>query len=145
MSFQFSLDAVLQVRGIIEEQEERMLQNILQEIVQTCKTLAQIEARIAESDAARCSGFFTPVIGQKIQAAYGELEELKQNRKDFQEKLRKLEELRDRQLIVYSKARQNREVLADMCEDQRRAYELDMEHIGQKVLDDIYISRRGRN
>ena len=145
MGFQFSLDAVLQVRGIIEEQEERMLQNILQEIARTRETLAQIEARIAESDAARCAGFFTPVIGQKIQAIYGELEELKQNRKDLQEKLRKLGELRERQLLVYAKARQNREVLADMCEEQRQAHESEMAHIGQKVLDDIEISRRGRN
>jgi flagellar export protein FliJ len=145
MGFQFSLDSVLQVRGILEEQEERMLQNILQEIAKTRETLAQIEARIAESNAARCGGFFKPVFGHKIHAAYGELQELKQNRKDFQEKLRKLEELRDRQLIVYAKARQDREVLADMCEARRRAYELDMTHIEQKVSDDIFISRRGRN
>jgi flagellar FliJ protein len=122
-----------------------MLQNILQEIAQASETLAQIEARIAESDAARCAGFFKPVIGHNVHAVYGELQELKQNRTDFQEKLRKLEELRDRQLIVYAKARQDREVLADMCEERRRAYELDMTHIEQKVSDDIFISRRGRN
>jgi flagellar FliJ protein len=145
MGFQFSLNTVLQVRGILEEQEERMLQNILQEIAQTSEALAQIEARIAESDAARCAGFLKPVIGHKIHAAYGELQELKQNRKDFQEKLRKLEELRDRQLIVYAKARQDREVLSDMREERRREYELDMTHIEQKVSDDIFISRRGRN
>jgi flagellar FliJ protein len=145
MGFQFSLDTVLHVRGILEEQEERMLQSILQEIAQTREALAQIEARIAESDAARCTGFFKPVIGQKIHAAYGELQELKQNRSGLQEKMKKLEELRERQLAVYSKARQDREVLADMCEERRRAYELDMTHIEQKVSDDIFISRRGRN
>jgi flagellar FliJ protein len=145
MGFQFSLDAVLQVRGILEEQEERMLQRILQEIAQTREALAQIEAKIAESDAARCGGIFKPVIGHKIHAAYGELEELKQNRQEHQEKIRKLEELRERQLLVYAKARQNREVLTDMCEDKRRAYESDMAHVEQKAMDDVFISRRVRS
>lgn len=144
MGFQFSLDTVLRVRGILEEQEERVLQNILQEIAHTREVLAQTETRITESDAARCTGFFKPVIGHKIHAAYGEMQELKQSRNDLQEKLKKLGELRDRQLIVYSKARQDREVLADMCDEQRQAYELDMIHIEQKVSDDIFISRRGR-
>jgi flagellar export protein FliJ len=145
MSFQFSLDTVLQVRGILEEQEERMLQKILQEIAQTREALAQIEAGIAESDAALCNGFFKPVIGHKIHAAYGEMQELKQNRQEHQEKIRNLEELRDRQLIVYAKARQNREVLADICEEKRKEYESDMAHVEQKVMDDVFISRRVRS
>jgi flagellar export protein FliJ len=145
MGFHFSLNAVLRVRGIVEEREERILQTILHEIAQTRETIAHIEARIAESNAALCAGFLKPVIGHKIHAVYGELEELKQSRKNCQEKLRKLEELRDKQLLVYSKARQDREVLADMCEKKRKAYESDIAHIGQKILDDIFISRRGRN
>jgi len=64
MGFQFSLDTVLQVRGILEEQEERMLQNILREIAQTREALAQIETSITESDAALCTGFFKTVIGR---------------------------------------------------------------------------------
>jgi flagellar export protein FliJ len=145
MSFQFSLDTVLQVRGILEEQEERMLQKILQEIARTREALAQIEAGIAESDAARCNGFFTPVVGHNIHAAYGEMQELKQKRQEHQEKIISLEDLRDRQLIVYAKARQNREVLADICEEKRKVYESDMAHVEQKVMDDVFISRRVRN
>ena len=38
MSFQFSLAAVLKVRGILEEKEERMLQQILFELAQTRDT-----------------------------------------------------------------------------------------------------------
>jgi flagellar export protein FliJ len=145
MGFQFSLDAVLQVRGILEEQEERMLQKILQGILRAREALAQTEARITELDATLCANCFKPFIGHDIHAAYGELKELKQNRNNLQDKIKKLEQLRDQQLIVYSKARQNREVLDAMCEEKRKAYELDMNHIEQKSLDDIFISRRGRN
>jgi flagellar export protein FliJ len=145
MGFQFSLDAVLQVREIVEEQEERILQKILHGIVRAREALAQTEARITESDAVRSANCFKPVVGYNIHAAYGELKELKQNRKNFEEKIGKLEELRDKQLIAYSEARQNREVLSTMCEKKRKAYELDMTHIEQKALDDIFISRRKRN
>jgi flagellar FliJ protein len=145
MGFQFSLNAVLRVRGILEEQEERMLQKILHGILRAREALAQIEARVSELDATRCANCFKPVIGHDIHAAYGELKELKQKRNNIQDKLKKLEELRDKQLIVYSKARQNREVLDAMCEEKRKAYELDMNHIEQKSLDDIFVSRRERN
>lgn len=145
MGFRFSLESVLQVRGILEEQEERMLQKILHEIVRTREILAQIDARITKIDVARSGNCFKSSVGHTIHAAYGELKELKQSRENFQDKIRKLEELRDKQLIIYSKARQNREVLSGMCEEKRKAYELDMTHIEQKSLDDIFISRRGRN
>ena len=145
MSFQFSLESVLQVRGIREEQEERMLQKILHETVRARETLVQIEARITELDAARHGNCFKSSVGHTIHAAYGELKELEQNKKDFQDKITKLEELRDKQLIVYSEARQNREVLSAMCEKKHKAYELNMTHIELKALDDIFISRRKHN
>jgi flagellar biosynthesis chaperone FliJ len=73
------------------------------------------------------------------------MQELKQKRQEHQEKIISLEDLRDRQLIVYAKARQNREVLADICEEKRKVYESDMAHVEQKVMDDVFISRRVRS
>jgi flagellar FliJ protein len=145
MGFQFSLATVLQVRGILEEQEERMLQKILFEIVQTREALANIEDAIAGSDASRRENIFKPFIGRTVHAAYGEVKELKENRKRLEEKLEKLEELRDKQLKIYEKARQNREMLTDMREEKRSAYDSDIARLEQKALDDIFISRRGRN
>jgi flagellar FliJ protein len=145
MGFQFSLDTVLRVRGIAEEQEERVLQKILHAIVLAREVLAESEARIVALDTALCANCFKSIIGQDIHTAYGELYELKQSIMNIQDKINKLEKLRDKQLIVYSKARQNREVLSTMCEEKRKVYELDMTHIEQKTLDDIFISRRKRN
>jgi len=53
MGFQYSLATVLRVRGIVEEQEERMLQKILFEITQTLEAIARIDADLAELDASR--------------------------------------------------------------------------------------------
>jgi len=145
MAFQFSLNTVLRVRGILEEREERMLQQILLQISQTVENLARTDAEIAGSDSARRADVFKPFIGRNLHASYGEVKELKQSRKDLEEQVRKLEELRARQVIIYEAARRNREMLTDMREEKRSAYDSDMARLDQKVLDDNYIARRGRN
>jgi len=144
MAFQFSLATVLRVRGILEEREERLLQKILFEISQTLETLARTDAEIAGSDAARRSDVFKPSIGRHLHASYGEVKELKQSRKDIETQIEKLEQLRDRQLVIYEGARRNREMLSDMREEKQTAYESDMARREQKTLDDNYIARRGR-
>jgi flagellar FliJ protein len=145
MGFQFSLATVLRVRGILEEQEERMLQRILFEIGQTREALASTGSALEAADAARREDVFKPIIGRTLHASYGEIEELKQNKKDLEEKIGKLEQLRDQQLKIYEKARRNREMLTDMREEKRSAYDSEVARLEQKTLDDVFISRRGRN
>lgn len=145
MGFQFSLATVLRVRAILEEQEERMLQRILFEIAQTREALAATESAYEAANAARRDEVFKPVIGLTLHASYGEIEALKQNKKDLQEKIGKLEVLRDQQLKIYEKAHRNREMITDMREEKRSEYDTEIAHIEQKTLDDVFISRRGRN
>ena len=145
MAFQFSLDTVLRVRGIVEEREERILQKILFEISQSLETLTRTDVEIAESDASRRADVFKSNIGHHLHASYGAVRALKQNRKDLEGQIAKLEQLRERQLIVYAAARRNREMITDMREEKRGAYDSDMARREQKTLDDNYIARRGRN
>jgi flagellar FliJ protein len=145
MGFNFSLATVLRVRGILEEQEERMLQKILFEITQTREELARTEAAIAGSDASRRENVFKPLIGRHVHEFYGEVKELKQNKKDLEEKIEKLDQLRAKQVKIYEQARRNREMLTDMREEKRSAYESDIARLEQKTLDDVFISRRNRN
>jgi flagellar FliJ protein len=144
MAFQFPLGTVLRFRSILEEREERMLQQILYEISQTKDFLALTDADIAQSDSARSANVFKPFIGRNIHASYGEVKEFKQSRENLVGQLEKLEQLRDRQLAVYAGARRNREMLTNMREEKRGVYESDMARREQRVLDDNYIARRGR-
>ena len=144
MAFQFSLAAVLKVRGILEDKEERMLQQILFELAQTRDTIARIDAAIAELDAARSVDVFKASLGRTIHASYGEINGLKQTRKDLEAHIEKMEQLRDRQIVVYETARRNREMLTGMHKEQRIAYESDLARTEQKTIDDNYIARRGR-
>jgi flagellar FliJ protein len=143
MGFQFSLETVLRVRGIVEEREERMLQQITFEISQTKERLAQIDAEITGLDAARRADVLKPSIGHNIHASYGELKALKQSREDQRAKVEKLEQLRKRQVAVYEAAHRNREMLTDMHDEKRNAYESDMARREQKTIDDNFIARRG--
>ena len=144
MAYQFPLDAVLRIRGIVEEQEERMLQKILFEITQTLESIELVDAELVGSNASRRADVFKAFIGHNVQASYEKVMELKQRRKDLQEKLGKLEQLRDRQLVVYRGARQNREMLTNICAEKRDAYELDMARREQRTLDDNHMARRER-
>jgi flagellar export protein FliJ len=145
MAFEFSLATVLRVRGIIEEREEGILQKILFDIAKIFDDLERTDAALAETDASRHADILKPCIGLQVHASYGELKQLKQHRKDLEGEIQKLEEARDGQLIVYEAARRNREMLTDMREKKRTAYDADANKREQKALDDNYIARRGRH
>jgi len=144
MAFHFPLAAVLRVRAIVEEREERMLQRILFEIAKTLELVARTDGVIAGSDASRRSDVLKPFLGSNFHASYGEVEELKLSRRDLEGKLDKLVQLRDKQLAVYRTARMNREMIADMRDEKRSVYESEMARLEQKAIDDNYISRKGR-
>ena len=144
MAFQFALATVLRVRGIIEEREEGKLQKILFDISKVFDELERADAQLAETDASRQADVLKPYIGLQVHASYGEVKELKQRRKDLAAKIQVLEEVRDKQLLVYDAARRDREMLTDMREKKRTAYDSDVSKREQKILDDNYIARRGR-
>jgi len=144
MAFQFPLATVLRVRGIVEEREERLLQQIMIEISQAQEVLARTNVQIVESDALRLADILKPSIGHQLHSSYGVVHQLKQSRKDLEEQLQKLEQLRGKQLMVYEAARRGREMLTDMRQEQRGEYDSDMARREQKTLDDNHIARRGR-
>lgn len=144
MAFKFPLATVLRVRGIIEEREESILQKILFDISQICDRLERTDAQIAEADAARLADIFKPYFGRDLHASYGEVKDLKQRRQDLEAQILKLEQARDVQLLVYEAARRDREMLTDMRQKKRVAYDAEMSRNEQKTLDDNHNARRGR-
>lgn len=144
MAFRFSLGSVLRVRGIVEEREERMLQSIQFELARAQESLARTQAELEGSAASRQAEIFKPFLGHNLHASYGEVKQLKESREALEERIKKLEQLRDRQLVVYQQARRDREMLTDMREEKRSVYESDLARDQQKTLDDNYIARRGR-
>ena len=144
MSFVFSLASVLRVREVLEEQEERLLQKIQFEIAQTLEAIERIDGEIAGSNSLRRTDINKPVFGLDIQASYNQIQFYKQHKRELQARAEKLYELRDKQFLVYQTAHRNREMLTDLREEKRSAYDANLEKSEQKTLDDNYIGRHGR-
>ena len=145
MAFQFSLATVLRVRKIVEEREEGILQKILFDISTIFDQLERNDAEIMESDASRHTDISQSCIGLQVHDSYGKVRQLKERRKELERQIEKLEQARDEQLIVYDAARRDREMLTDMREKKRTAYDSDMSKREQSTMDDNYIARRGRS
>jgi flagellar biosynthesis chaperone FliJ len=144
MAFNFSLATVLRVRTIVEEREERLLQQILQQLAATRQEIDEADSAIARCNGYRVSAVFQNSIGVQVHASYGELAQLKLHRNALEEQLRKLDQLRDVQIKAYNTARRNREMLTDMREEKREIYDADVAVRDQKALDDNFIARMGR-
>jgi len=142
MAYQFSLATVLRVRLIREEREERMLMEILRNISQTMVTIAQIERGITQLQSSKTKSLSNAVSGHDLQALYADVDALKQNKRELEEQLEQLEQLRDKQIAVYRSARREREMLTSMHQHQRAEYAVELLRREQAMLDDLYGSRR---
>jgi flagellar export protein FliJ len=56
-------------------------------------------------------------------------------------RLQKLETQRVKQLAIYQNAHRDRQVLSELRDQQRKAYELEQRRQEQKTLDDLFLAR----
>lgn len=145
MAFKFSLATVLQVKQIREEREELMLQQIQFEITQAKNVLEQVTTALERSNLNRRSVVYRQQEGKDLHGSYGELAALKQNRSEVEAHIEKLNELRSRQLKIVQTARNDREMLTDMRDEQHDIYRAGVTKREQKALDDNFGARRIRN
>jgi flagellar export protein FliJ len=145
MAFRFALAAVLKFRESIEQQEYLALERIQQEIAQTQLRLLKCDERIAAATKRRDAELARGVASVYLQAAYDEVLALQKQRDALQAKLQALEVKRQEQIRSYEAARQKREVLDELRTRQLDAYRREQATRQQKMLDDIFLSRRKRS
>ena len=141
MAFRFTLDAVLRFRESVEHSEEATLLLIVQQIIAAERELQQVDA-----EQVRIRGQRERDLALKLPAAHlREIAErelgLKVAADGLRLRLRQLEAQRLAQLAVYQTARQDREVLSELRERQRHAYQLNQKRQEQKTLDDLFLAR----
>ena len=144
MSYSFPLSSVLWLRGVVEEREERLLQNIQREIASTAEQLNAAATEIAGAEAGRGKETATQCSAIHLHLWYEHLEVLRQRRKELEERMEKLEELRGKQMIAYQAARRDREMLDELHSQERAAFEADAARREQGRLDDMYGAQCGR-
>lgn len=144
MSYNFPLSSVLWLREVVEEREERLLKNIQQEITSTVDQLSSLATEFAGADADWLGTMSNSCRGIHLHARYEQLEALRQRRKELEQRLEKLEELRGKQLAAYQLARRDREMLDGLHDQGLAAYATDMAKREQSTLDDTFGAQHAR-
>jgi flagellar FliJ protein len=145
MGFRFSLAVVLRLREIHEEREEQVLTQILARITQTREQLAAIQGQVAGAVLRREAQLSRQMSVAELHAAYALVQVLKARCGELVEEIRQLEQLRDKQILIYQAAHQNREVLSTMRAQQKESFRVEQGRREQTALDDIFMARRGRD
>lgn len=141
MAFRFSLDAVLRFRQSVEHSEEAVLHRIVQDIAGVELELQQVDEKQSRLRVQREQNLtqILPAV-HLLEIAEREME-LKEMADGLRSRLRQLEAQRVKQLAIYQTAHQDRQILSELREQQRRAYQLDQRRQEQKTLDDLFLAR----
>jgi len=141
MAFRFTLDAVLRFRESVEHSEEAALLLIVRQIIEAEQELQQVDAEQARIREQREKDLALKLPAAHLMEITERELELKGAADELRVRLQQLETQRLTQLGVYQIARQDRQVLSELRERQRHAYQLQQKRQEQKTLDDLYLTR----
>jgi flagellar export protein FliJ len=144
MAFEFALSPVLWLREVVEEREERLLLRIVKEIAALDELIDGVDAELAAANATRRADLARPSNGAHLRAWYAHIEDLRHRRGDYEQKIKQLEELRDKQMQVYQTARRDRQMLDEMRYQERAAYENLAARHEQSTVDDSFGAQHAR-
>jgi flagellar protein FliJ len=144
MSFQFPLATVLRYRESIEQREYFALEKTQQEIARGETRIRQVEEESSTAAQNRATTLAKGIRAADVQAAYEYEDALKQQHGALLALLQELKIKWRQQLASYEVARRNRETLEKLREKQRDAYLREQVKREQAVIDDLFLSRRGR-
>ena len=145
MAFRFALAAVLKLREMIEQQEFLALERIQQEILQTERRIFKCEQRITAAAQRREAALMRGIASVHLQSAYEEQTGLQKQKEALQFELRELQVKRQERVRAYEVARQKREILDELRTRQLDAFRREQAKVQQKMLDDVFLSRRKRS
>lgn len=141
MPFRFNLSAVLRFRQHLEEQAKQMLNAILAEVAATTLELGQLERQREQMRAALERELKHPLPASYLQQRVHEEGMLTDARDTLLVRLQQLEARRVDQLGAFRTARQNREILAELCQHQQHRYLREQARAEQKNLDELFLAR----
>lgn len=138
-----SLNTVLRLRRLAEEQEERLLEKILLERARIEEAARKEQQLIIEAYRARHAGGAV-MLANDLHESYGQVVSLTERVRRFEEQKEKLAELADQQRTVLQKARQQRETVESLLDRHWQQVDLVESRREQRTMDDIHGSQRIR-
>lgn len=143
MAFKFSLATVMRLREIAEEREERLLQQIMQQIVQARQTLVDLATRRESLLRQREDMLMQKTSAAELLLLQGQLRSVDDLQESGKKQVADLESLRLKQMQVYEEAHRGRELLAGMREKSLMQFRRTQLRQEQDLMDDIFAARRG--
>jgi flagellar protein FliJ len=144
MAFRFSLAAVLNLRKSIERQEYLNLEKIHQEIAKAENQITEAAQRKSELQQSRDTQLTESMPSIMLQSLYEQVFALEKHMDALKLVLAELATKKEKQIKVYTEARQKREVLESLREKQYAAYVLEDNKRQQTLMDDLYLARLKR-
>jgi flagellar export protein FliJ len=141
MTFRFKLEGVLRFRKSVEESEEAALYRIVRDIAEAERELQELENTQLRFREQRERLLAQTLPGVHLREIAERELELKTLADGLRSRLRQLETQRLQQLVIYQTAHQDREILSELREQQRRADQTEHRRREQKALDDLFLIR----
>jgi flagellar export protein FliJ len=142
MPFHFPLQAVLHLRESIEHQQELRLRAANQQVGRVRHLIEQMDARRQELRDMQMQELSAGITSAELQFELLREAELLLHRRELEQQLVRLQQLRDQPRQVFYQARRARETLQAVRDQQLRIYQKDASRREQRNLDDLFLMRR---
>ena len=142
MAHQFPLAAVLRVRELAVEKEERILGRILSELESLRTTLGKTEAELLETAEVRQQVFASAALpAMHLHASYAAAHALRVRSEWIRKQIANFEELRVQQVARYEHAYRQREVLRSLRDKAQEVWTLAQNKRDEKAADEAFLAR----
>lgn len=142
MPFRFPLQAVLHFRQSIEHQQELRLRAANQQVARVQHLIELADAQILNLHSTQSSELGSGTTAAELQFGLLCEKQLLRQRHELEPQLAQVQQLREQQREIFRRARQARETLEGVRDQQRDLYKKDAARREQRSLDDLFLLRR---
>jgi flagellar export protein FliJ len=142
MAFHFPLQAVLHFRQSLEHQQELRLRAANQQLARVQRLIEQMDLRRRENRSTQTNELSAGVTAAELRFELLCEGELLRHRRELEQQLLRLEQLRQQQRELLQQARWARETLESVRDRQLRVYQKEALRREQRSLDDLFLLRR---
>jgi flagellar biosynthesis chaperone FliJ len=144
MAFHFPLEAILRLRRVQERAERLKVEAIASEQAQARNQLENMTQQFLESRRLFQQQLGDEKFGAELQFEDARSDRVTAARRALEMRIAALEQLRLKQLAVYAKAHQSRELLENLRDRKLEMYRQMLSRREQQDLDDLFLMRRDR-
>ena len=142
MAFHFPLQAVLHLRQSLEHQQELRLRAANQQVGRAQHRMEQVDLCRQELHSAQSNELGAGVTAAELRFGLNCETELLRRRRELEQQLVRLRQLRDQQREIFHQVRRARETLESVRDRQLQGYEKEALRREQRSLDDLFLLRR---